>query len=409
MLRSTAAFCLLLCGAAHASGVTLLDGTKYPRARVQTVKGKQAVLSLGTETTWEVPARALLEDARDEDAPQSSSMNLFLWNGDRVAGTVTGAGERIALKFAGVQGFTVPLDSVRAVHFGRAAPGGTDEVYRAAFKKMRARGRDSVLVLRGERPLPIDARVVEVGELELKVDVAGAVRTLETDRVFGFVRNPDRDPPEPDPDSVSVRLYLLSPDAGVGHMKGRGYLTIPIDEITGTQVRGGGATIERASVARMEFRGPHITYLSEMDPIAEKETALLGPSLKWRRDTMVHGAPMTIANKSFARGIGTHSYSRLEFALGRRWNTFYVECGIDDAAGPTGNAIFRVLGDGEVLATVERKHGEAPKALRINVSRVDRLVLESDPNGSYTSDLCDWAQARLFSAPAFEAPPGGER
>ena len=409
MLRSAAAFCLLLCGAAHASGVTLLDGTKYPRARVQTVKGKQAILSLGTETTWEVPVRALLEDTSDDEAPLSGHMNLFLWNGDRMAGTVVGAGETVRLKFAGIEGFTVPLDRVRAVHFGRTTPTGTDLTYRAAFEKMRERGRDAVLVLRGERPLPIDARVVEVGELELKVDVAGAVRTLETDRVFGFVRNPDKDPPEPDPDSVWVRLDMLSPDAISGDPKRRGHLTIPIDEITGTQVRGAGATIERANIARMEFRGPHITYLSEQDPIAEKETALLGPSLKWRRDAMVRGGPMTIASKTFARGIGTHSYSRLEFALGRRWNTFYVECGIDDAAGPTGNAVFRVLGDGEVLASVERKHGEAPKALRLNVSKVDRLVLESDPNGSYTSDLCDWAQARLFSAPAFEAPPGGER
>ncbi len=409
MLRSAAAFCLLLCGAAHASGVTLLDGTRYPRARVQSVKGKQATLLLGTETTWEVPARALLEDTRNDEAPLSGFMNLFLWNGDRMAGTVAGAGGMVKLKFAGIEGFAVPLDRVRAVHFGRTAPIGTDLTYRAAFKKMLERGRDAVLVLRGERPLPIDARVVEVGELELKVDVAGAVRTLETDRVFGFVRNPDRDPPEPDDDSVYVRLYLLSPDAATGELKRRGHLTIPIDEITETQVRGAGATIERTIVARMEFRGPHIAYLSEQDPIAEKETALLGPSLKWRRDAMVRGAPMTVANKTFARGIGTHSYSRLEFALGRRWNTFYVECGIDDAAGPTGNAVFRVLGDGKVLASVQRKHGDPPRSLRLNVSEVDRLVLESDPNGSYTSDLCDWAQARLFSAPAFEAPPGGER
>ena len=137
MLRSAAAFCLLLCGAAHASGVTLLDGTKYPRARVQTVKGKQAILSLGTETTWEVPVRALLEDTSDDEAPLSSHMNLFLWNGDRMAGTVVGGGETVRLKFAGIEGFTVPLDRVRAVHFGRTTPTGTDLTYRAAFKKMR--------------------------------------------------------------------------------------------------------------------------------------------------------------------------------------------------------------------------------------------------------------------------------
>ena len=133
--------------------ITLLDGTRYPRARVQTVKGKQATLSLGTETTWEVPVRALLEDTRDDEAPLSGFMNLFLWNGDRMAGTVVGAGEAVRLEFAGIEGFTVPLDRVRAVHFGRTAPTGTDLTYRAAFKKMLARGRDAVLV-----PGPIATR-----------------------------------------------------------------------------------------------------------------------------------------------------------------------------------------------------------------------------------------------------------
>ena len=31
---------------------------------------------------------------------------------------------------------------------------------------------------------------------------------------------------------------------------------------------------------------------------------------------------------------------------------------------------------------------------------MDRLVLEADPGESYTSDFCDWAQARVFNAPS---------
>jgi len=75
-----------------------------------------------------------------------------------------------------------------------------------------------------------------------------------------------------------------------------------------------------------------------------------------------------------------------------------VRCGIDDAAGPEGDAIFRVHGDGRLLKEVRHRRGEEPVAVHLDVAGVDRLVLEAVPGTSYISDFCDWAEARVFNA-----------
>ena len=56
-----------------------------------------------------------------------------------------------------------------------------------------------------------------------------------------------------------------------------------------------------------------------------------------------------------------------------------------------------MIGDGKVLREVKHRRGDEPVVLRLDISGVDRLVLEALPGASYTSDLCDWAEARVFN------------
>ena len=86
----------------------------------------------------------------------------------------------------------------------------------------------------------------------------------------------------------------------------------------------------------------------------------------------------------------------LEYVLGGRWNSLFIRCGIDDAAGEEGAAVFRVIADGKVLAEFTRAHGESPRPVRLAVKGVDRLVLEARAGDSYISDFCNWAEARVY-------------
>jgi len=120
---------------------------------------------------------------------------------------------------------------------------------------------------------------------------------------------------------------------------------------------------------------------------------------------MVMGGPLRLQGRQYERGIGVHAYTRLEFALGKRWKSLFVRCGIDDAAGREGDAIFRVIGDGKMLKEIRcSRAGNQTAEIRLDVSNVDRLVLETDPGESYTSDFCDWAEVRVFNAPAVQIP-----
>jgi hypothetical protein len=184
------------------------------------------------------------------------------------------------------------------------------------------------------------------------------------------------------------------------HLAGEERVTLPLERITESTVEGGGVKVVRDHVQEIEFLGDHMAHLSDFDPIDVEQRALLGKATPWRRDGMALGGPLRLGSETCERGIGTIAYTKLEYVLGGRWETFYARCGIDDAAGSEGDAVFRVLGDGKVLAEVRRRKGDRPETVRVDVKGIDRLVLETEPGDSYVSDFCDWADARVFSARA---------
>jgi hypothetical protein len=59
----------------------------------------------------------------------------------------------------------------------------------------------------------------------------------------------------------------------------------------------------------------------------------------------VSGKPMSIAGKSYPRGLGTHAQSEIVFSLGGQCERFHAEVGADDAIG--GTVDFQVWTDGD--------------------------------------------------------------
>jgi hypothetical protein len=313
--------------------------------------------------------------------------NLYLHGGDRLRGAVTGEGEHVRLDSPVVLGLRVPLDDVRAVRFGRLL-GALQASYGDVFDAELKKGRDAIVVQRDTRPFPIHARVLEVGAASLAARVEDSRRELDFARIYGFVRTADGE--RPAPPGVRVRVYLAGGER----------ITLPLERITVEAIEGGGVRVLRDHVERLEFLGDHVAHLSDFEPIDVKQTALLGQPTPWRRDGMALGGPLRLDGRTYERGLGSLSYARLEYVLGGRWGTFYARCGIDDAAGAEGDAVFRVLGDGKALAEVRRRRGEPPEVVRVDVTGVDRLVLEAVPGDSYVSDFCDWAEARVFNTGA---------
>ena len=399
-----AAVVLLLAAAAVAQSksIVLVDGQRVAIDKLLKSDPKTTRVSLppridlvrSNDGRWDVPTKNIVS-IRLQSAPKASDklFNLYLRNGDRLHGTVTGDGDGFKLASRSVSNLKTPLASVRAVRFGRLLHGlqaKYDEIFRAELKK----GRGAVIIQRDTRPFPIAARVLGVTKENLTVLVGDTKRDLPLHKVYGFVRGHEQPAPS-DGDRIHVRVHTVD----------GGRVTLPLEHVDGAALRGGGTTISPGSVHLIEFAGSHIASVATFDPIDVKEVGLFGTARPWKRDAMVMGGPLRLQGRHYERGIGVHAYARLEFALGKRWKSLFVRCGIDDAAGREGDATFRVIGDGKILKEIRcSRAGVQTAEIRLDVSNVDRLVLETDPGESYTSDFCDWAEARVFNAPAVQIP-----
>jgi len=388
VIRRAAAL-LVLTAAATAAPlvVAFADGREVEGAKlIEATTSEARLVTPEGETT--VPATSLASVSTPAAASDvaGTTFNLYLANGDRLRGTVRGAEGKIALDSGAVEGFSVALDDVRAVRFGRLL-GQMQAEYERVFARQLERPRDVVVVQQDAKPFLVLARVLDVNEKTLRVRIAGgsAERELAAHKVYGFVRTGDAPLAR---GALRVRLFL----------RDEGRVTLPLERIDATTVVSGPTRVKREELIRIDFAGDHIAHLSGFDPVTAKEVALFGTAPHLRRDEMVLGGPLRCGGRTYRRGIGVHAYSRLEYALGGRWRSVFLLCGIDDAAGPEGSATFRILGDGKLLKEVERHHGQPPSPVTLDVAGVDRLVLEAVPGETYTSDFCDWIEARVFNA-----------
>ncbi|MCK6458879.1 MAG: NPCBM/NEW2 domain-containing protein [Planctomycetes bacterium] len=388
-LRPAAAILVAAALASADPKVVLVDGSAIEGPLVSVENGIAVVRAKeGEPQRIPVTSLVLATSGESKRAPGADGpMNLYLHGGDRLRGAVSGTGEEVRLSSPVVIGLAVPLDAVRAVRFGRLL-GALQASYGEVFDREVEKGRDSIVIQRDTKPFPVPARVLGLGEAGLVARVEDQRREIEYARVYGFVRTADGERAA----SAGVRVRI--------HIAGGERVTLPLERVTEATVEGGGVKVVRDHVDRLEFLGDHMAHLSDFEPIDVRQTVLLGQPTPWRRDGMALGGPLRLGARAYERGLGTVAYTRLEYVLGGRWDTFYARCGIDDAAGSEGDAVFRVLGDGKVLAEVRRRKGDPPETVRVDVKGTDRLVLETLPGDSYVSDFCDWAEARVFGAMA---------
>ena len=396
---------LLLAGLALAGPVpaaplvAFVDGREMQVVDLLSATPASARIQL-RDRVWEVPTKSLVSVRFSRrPTPSNALFNIYFRNGGRLNGAVTGVGDRFAIRSRDIERLEVELGRVRAVRFGRLLHGlqaKYDEVFRAHL----ARGRDSVIIQRDTRPFPISARVLAVDSGNLTISVGGTERQLPLHKVYGFVRGPDDGEANRDDPAGTIRVRL--------HLDGGANVTLPLKAYRAKEwVEAGGALFKTTSVHLIEFKGDHLAHIADFDPITVKEVALFGKAKRWQRNAMVLGGPLRLGGRPYERGVGVHAYSRLEYVLSKRWNYFFVRCGIDDAAGSEGRATFRILGDGKLLKELvcRRRGGASATAILLDVSGVDRLVLETLPGESYASDLCNWADARLFNGKPSH-PPG---
>jgi RHS repeat-associated protein len=143
-------------------------------------------------------------------------------------------------------------------------------------------------------------------------------------------------------------------------------------------------------------------YISDMD---YTEDYLYWPL---RADRSIDNHPITLDGVEYAKGLGSHAYSKISVELNGEYNLFGSVIGLDDEVmgmSVVGNSTFKVLLDGEEVYNSGEMTPGMTDTILLDVSDMDLLELITENNGDYMYDHTDWADARLIKY-ATEKPRG---
>jgi hypothetical protein len=116
------------------------------------------------------------------------------------------------------------------------------------------------------------------------------------------------------------------------------------------------------------------------------------------------GHVMSINGVTFAKGLGVHANSTIEYALAGKCSTFTASVGHDDETSP-GSVVFEVWLDGTryYQSSVQRP-AQPAESVSLDVSCVNKLQLVvTDAGDGANNDHADWANAKITCTD----PPGG--
>ncbi|WP_327358286.1 NPCBM/NEW2 domain-containing protein [Streptomyces sp. NBC_01304] len=109
------------------------------------------------------------------------------------------------------------------------------------------------------------------------------------------------------------------------------------------------------------------------------------------------GNPLTLNGTVFAKGLGVHADSAVEFYAGTRCSKVTAQVGVDDEKSTNGSVAFEIWADGRKAAsTGVLTTPDAAQAISADVSgaQLVRLVVTDGGNG-VDSDHADWAEATM--------------
>ena len=130
-----------------------------------------------------------------------------------------------------------------------------------------------------------------------------------------------------------------------------------------------------------------------------------------RADKSVTEKPISIDDKKFEHGMGTHASSSLWIDLGGGSERFTASVGVDDAVlDKAGSVVFKIVGDGKTLwQSGVMKPGQPAKAVDVDIKGIQKLILMAgDAGDGINYDHADWADARFVvtgASPATIDPP----
>lgn len=119
------------------------------------------------------------------------------------------------------------------------------------------------------------------------------------------------------------------------------------------------------------------------------------------------GHPLTLNGVTYAKGLGVHANSEVDYTLGGTYTNFLANIGIDAEVGGKGSVVFQVWGDGTQLYDSGLVTGlSSTKLVNVNVTGKQKLqLIVTDGGDGNGYDHADWAMAQLVIGAGSPLPP----
>ncbi len=157
-----------------------------------------------------------------------------------------------------------------------------------------------------------------------------------------------------------------------------------------------------ASVNRLELQSDNLVYLSNLEPLTVQQNSIFAPQRGWQRDRSVDGNPIRLHTSSqsspqtYRKGLGTHSYCKLEFANTNDFEKFQTIAGIDAETNGRGDCLMSVYADGIKLWSQRITGQTPPEQVDLDISGMAKVTLIVEPGEQFDlADHADWADAKF--------------
>lgn len=359
-----------------ADELTLLDGAVSDLGRLSLHND-----TFSGETGSSVPLDNVLSIHFAAPIPTPpKSMQLLLHGGLLFPDKIALANEQLELVLAGAP-VTISVDDARGICLQAG--------FEADWKYQVSAPAEDVdrFLVRADSGVDIIRGLLEgIDEESVSLNSQGESRRLERGRVVGIVLA-----------KTGFRGKSTTLSTRDGQVVPGRLIEMSHSQILWEFSRGQNWEIARQLVSRIDFQSPRLTFLSDIETILAEEEPLFTAYRPFQRDRSVLGRTLTHLGKSYSKGIGVHSQSKLEVSLNGAYSEFVSGVGIDDETNGLGDCEFVVLVDGREVSR-HRVRGREPWTLiRVDLSGAQTLALIVEAGADQDfGDHADWLQARLL-------------
>lgn len=239
----------------------------------------------------------------------------------------------------------------------------------------------------------VSGTVIGIAAESLKFDYQGTERTIALERVVAVI------PRRVEPEQVAGprRTHILFDFCGPNQLVGQ------LSELTPGSVAielPWGETIEvsRNWVYKMQVLNGRMQSLQELEPAVVVKTPFFDHILPWQSGRSLTGGTLQIGDKTYSKGLCLHAQTRLTYELRGEFERFQCDLGLQQTDGAAGNALVRIVADGEDLfAADEVQTADETRSLDLDVTGKDQLVLEVDfGRNMHIGDHVVFGDARLL-------------